>query len=140
MDLKTRKRWWMAIDVTGHLFLVVPMMVGGGGWCGCVGFFLFSNFWVIWQPMVVDGKRVGVGGCWWHWPSPLGGTAKVVGGGGRTVMVASGDGFFFFLFFLFFLFLNLIYFRKLNNKRLKIRFELNWCNNGKFLLVKHGME
>ena len=139
MDLKTRKRWWMAIDVTGHLFLVVPMKVGDGDWCGCVGFFLFSIFWVTWQPTVVDSKPVGVGGCWWCWPSPLGGTAKVVGVVDELWWWPVGMVFFFF-FFLFFFFLNLIYFRKLNNKRLKIRFELNWCNNGKFLLVKHGME
>lgn len=47
-------------------------------------------------------------------------TAKVGGGGGggRTVMVVGGDGFGFFIF---------LFFRKLNNKMLKIRFELNRC-------------
>ena len=49
------------------------------------------------------------------------------GGGGRTVMVVGGDG----LGFLF-----LIYFRKLNNKMLKIIFELNWSTNGKLLGFK----
>ena len=60
-------------------------------------------------------------------------SAKVVvgGGGGGTMMVAGGDG----LGFLF-----LIYFRKLNNKRLKIRFELKWCTYGDFLLVEHRVE
>ena len=58
--------------------------------------------------------------------------AKVGGGdGGGTVMVASGMAL---------LFLFLIYFRKLNNKRLKIRFELNWHTYDKFLLVEHGVE
>ena len=46
MDLKARRQWWMTVDVTRDLFLVVPMKDGGGGWCGCVGFFLFSIFWV----------------------------------------------------------------------------------------------
>ena len=43
MDLKTRKRWWMAIDVTGHLFLVVPMMVVVAG-VGVLGSFYFLIF------------------------------------------------------------------------------------------------
>ena len=59
-----------------------------------------------------------------HWQSPLGGAAKVGGGGGGTMMVAGEDG----LGFLF-----LIYFRKLNNTRLKIIFELNWYTYGKLL-------
>ena len=61
-------------------------------------------------------------------------SAKVVvgGGGGGTMMVAGGDGLGFFFFW--------IYFRKLNNKRLKIRFELKWCTYGDFLLVEHRVE
>ena len=47
------------------------------------------------------------------------------------MMVAGGDG----LGFLFF-----IYFRKLNNKRLKIIFELKWCTYDNFLLVEHRVE
>ena len=63
-------------------------------------------------------------------------SAKVVvgGGGGGTMMVAGGDGLGFFFFFFW------IYFRKLNNKRLKIRFELKWCTYGDFLLVEHRVE
>ena len=34
----------MIVDVTRDLFLVVPMKVGGGVWCGCVGFFYFLFF------------------------------------------------------------------------------------------------
>ena len=48
----------MAVDVTGDLFLVVPKKIGGGGgWCGCVGFFLFSIFWVtdnLWWWVAID--------------------------------------------------------------------------------------
>ena len=111
MDLKTRKRWWMAIDVTGHLFLVVPMKVGDGDWCGCVGFFLFSIFWVI------DNLR------WWvaglqglvavddvgHLLLVASMKVVVVGGGG-TMMVTGGDDLDFFKKIF------LIYFRKINNK------------------------
>ena len=63
-------------------------------------------------------------------------SAKVVvgGGGGGTMMVAGGVGLGFFFFFFW------IYFRKLNNKRLKIRFELKWCTYGDFLLVEHRVE
>ena len=63
-------------------------------------------------------------------------SAKVVvgGGGGGTMMVAGGDGLGFFFFFFW------IYFRKINNKRLKIRFELKWCTYGDFLLVEHRVE
>ena len=31
MDLKTRRWWWMAVDVIEDLFLVVLIKVGGGG-------------------------------------------------------------------------------------------------------------
>ena len=59
---------------------------------------LFSIFWVIWQPTVVDSKPVGVGGCWWRWPSPLGGTAKVVGVVDELWWWLVGTVFLFFLF------------------------------------------
>ena len=61
-------------------------------------------------------------------------SAKVVfGGGGGTMMVAGGDDLDFFLYIY-------IYFRKLNNKRLKIIFELKWCTYDNFLLVEHRVE
>ena len=66
-----------------------------------------------------------------HQQSPLGGAAKVGGGGGGTVMVAGGDGLCFSF---------LIYFRKLNNIRLKIIFELNWYTYYIFLLVEYEVE
>ena len=82
----------MAVDVIGDLFLVVPVKVGAGGQCGCVGFFLFSIFWV------TDNLR------WWV--AGLQGlvavddvghlflvasTKVVVVGGGGTMMVTGGD-------------------------------------------------
>ena len=70
-----------------------------------------------------------------HRRSPLGGIAKGGGGGGGgTVMVAGEDGLSFFYFILFF------YFKKLNNKRLKIIFELNWYTYYIFLLVEYEVE
>ena len=51
------------------------------------------------------------------------------GGGGGIVMVAVARVWVF-----------LIYFRKLNNKNLKIEFELNRCTYGKYLLVENGVE
>ena len=51
------------------------------------------------------------------------------GGGGGIVMVVVGRVWVF-----------LIYFRKLNNKNLKIEFDLNRCTYGKYLLLEHGVE
>ena len=89
----------MAVDVIEDLFLVVLMKVGGGGQCGCAGFFLFSIFWV------TDNLR------WWvaglqglvavddvgHLLLVASMKVVVVGGGG-TMMVTGGDDLdFFFL-------------------------------------------
>ena len=46
-------------------------------------------------------------------------------------MVAVGRVWVFFLFF---------YFRKLNNKNLKIKFDLNMCTYGKYLLEEYRVE
>ena len=62
---------------------------------------------------------------------------KLVGGGGGgsgrggIVMVAVGRVWIFFI---------IIYFRKLNNKNLKIKFDLNRCIYGKYLLVEYRVE
>ena len=61
---------------------------------------------------------------------------KLVGGGGGSgrggiLMVAVGRVWVFFL---------KIYFRKLNNKNLKIKFDLNMCTYGKYLLEEYRVE
>ena len=98
---------------------------------GDVLVFSFNSF------LVVDNWWWWVGGQW-GWGAGGGVTyfllvapMKVVdgGGGGGIVMVAVARVWVF-----------LIYFRKLNNKNLKIEFDLNRCTYGKYLLVEHGVE
>ena len=131
LDMVVVRRWWCH-----HLYLATldkcgrPVVID---WWWMCWFFLkkkiiFGN----WQLMVVGGWAVGVAGHWGRRWSPLGGTTKVGGGGGGgTVMVAGGMAWLFWF---------LIYFTKLNNRRLKFRFELNWWTYENFLLVEYGIE
>ena len=62
----------------------------------------------------LGGTNEGCQWWWWWWRNSNGGCGE-------------GLGF-------------LIYFRKLNNKNLQIKFDLNRCPYGKYLLVEHGVE